>query len=94
LAYWRLKGNHKVLSVRYEDLMNDPKKYFGVIGEALDVDPSMIIGKLESSKPFSGGTIYYGNRVRLQEEVSLRPTSKKPTGLRAGLSDLINFIWY
>lgn len=94
LAYWRLKGNHKAVSVRYEDLMNDPKKYFGVIGETLDVDYSIIINKLESSTPFSGGTIYYGNRIRLKEEVSLRPPTKKPTGMGAALSDLINFIWY
>ncbi|MFT4526066.1 MAG: hypothetical protein ACI85F_002230 [Bacteroidia bacterium] len=94
LAFWRLKGNHRAISVRYEDLMNDPKKYFGLIGEKLDVDASGVIGKLNSSTPFSGGTIYYGNRVRLQKEVTLRPASKKPTGMGAVFSDLINFIWY
>lgn len=94
LAFWRLKGKHRAISVRYEDLMNDPKKYFGLIGEQLDVDASEVISKLESSTPFLGGTIYYGNRVRLREEVSLRPPSKKPAGMGAFFSDLINFIWY
>ena len=93
-AFWRLRNNHRAISLRYEDLMGDPKKYFGLIGEKLDVDSSEIIRNLESSTPFSGGTIYYGNRVRLQEKVSLRPPSKKPAGLSAVLSDVINFIWY
>lgn len=94
LAFWRLKAKHRAISVRYEDLMNNPKKYFSIIGTELEVNATQIISKLESSTPFSGGTIYYGNRVRLQEEVTLRPASQKPTGMGASLSELINFIWY
>ena len=94
LAFWRLKGKHLAISVRYEDLMNDPKKYFSLIGEKLSVDTAQIVGKLNSSSPFLGGTIYYGNRVRLQPQVTLRPPSNKQNGMGAILSDLINFIWY
>lgn len=94
LAFWRVRGNHKAISVRYEDLMTDQKKQFALIGEKLGVDVSVITQKLETETPFQAGTIYYGNRVRLQDEVKLRPPSAKPTGLGAAVSDLINFIWY
>ena len=94
IAYRTLKGRHRCLSVRYEDLMSDPQTHFENIGETLGFDTSDIVKKLKNNEPFSGGTIYYGNRVRLQNEVTLRPASEKPKGLGALLTDAINYIHY
>ena len=63
------KRGMDVLHMRYEDLLQDPVRELGRIGNWLSLDLSPSQGKIERNEPLARGHIITGNRLRRQREL-------------------------
>jgi len=85
----------RYLKIRYEDLLQDPRRTLGRISEFTGLDLCASIEKIESSLPLKRGHVFNGNRMRMRDEVVLNtanPTYKKSLGNR--FINLMHACWY
>lgn len=86
-AYWTLKnllcealtavhGKRRSLRIRYEDLAEKPLETLGEIGAITSLDLSEVGRAAASSQPISSGHVVYGNRLRMHDEIVVRPDHK------------------
>ncbi len=91
-----LNRNHKMVSIRYHDLVADPETTLTVIGKALDIKLDQSIHLARSGGPFQKGMLFDGNRIRLEKEIRLHPVTgeSKPQGLQDYLTLLFQRMWW
>jgi hypothetical protein len=66
----------KILKIRYEDVVGNPKKTFREIGDFLELDLSECVMKIEEQKPFNIPHIIGGNRFKTLSEVTIKKDEK------------------
>ena len=70
-ALCRRVGKDRSVTVRYEDLLEDPVGELGNIGEKIGIDLSDVAAKLLKREPISPGHQMAGSRIRLQKDLVL-----------------------
>jgi len=61
------------MRMRYEDLVHDPVEALRRVSTLVDLDYSQIAQKILQGEALKGGHQIAGNRLRMQEEIRLRP---------------------
>jgi CxxC motif-containing protein len=87
-----LKRKHKVVTVTYEDMVNQPVKMLSEIEKMLDVDLKSAINKIKSNTPLSVGMLFDGNRIRLKDEIVVQPS--KSIKLRSIKDFIVRYIQF
>lgn len=81
----RSLGSDRYLRIRFEDLREDPESVLHEIGTFAGLDLSTVADRAVSGQPVPVGHNVGGNRVRLQDRISLRRTSLEERRPWAGL---------
>ena len=71
------KRGHSVIRLTYESLLTDKENSLLKIQSKLGVDQSELIAKVKQSQPLKTGFLFDGNRIRLQETLTLRNLEQK-----------------
>lgn len=66
-------GSKRVIRLRYEDLLSDPRQFFQELSFFLNKDLSGIVDRLERQEPFEMPHIIAGNRMRSEQQIKLKP---------------------
>jgi len=77
IALNKLKNEHRVVEVTYEDLINYPEKLLRQLENSLQLDFSQAIDTLRDNHPLIIGKLFDGNRIRLKEKIYLKPDFKE-----------------
>jgi len=95
IAVNKLKRKHKVVTVTYEDMVNQPIKMLSEIEKTLDIDLKSVIYKIKSNIPLSVGMLFDGNRIRLKDEIVVQPSkSVKLRSIKDFIARYIQFFLY
>ncbi len=90
----RISGQNQVLTVLYEDLVNDTAGVLRKISETFEIDLQEAIGLADQRLPFKVGTLFDGNRLRLERQVLVRrDTGETTVGLRDRICRAVNDRW-
>ncbi len=71
----RKLGAQRYLRLCYEDLVSEPEKTLERIGGTFSIDTVPAIDKIRRNQPLERGYVLNGNRMRMQERVTLRTSS-------------------
>lgn len=89
------KRGNETISIKYEDLINNPEQTINKISNKLNVDLSSLISKLSTKKALNTGFLFDGNRIRLKESLTLRVLDNKHSKtIRYYFTKAFNFIVY
>jgi len=73
----KLKRKHKVVTIRYFDLVNEPINTFSEIERNLNVSLHDLHSIWNNNEKFNVGKLFDGNRLRLNNSISIKPSLKK-----------------
>lgn len=91
----RLAKKHRVVRVRYEDLINEPEKLLQQIEDGIGLDLSTTIKRVRNDEPLKVKFLFDGNRMRHQESIKLMRGQKVgKLSLADHISRLINYPIY
>lgn len=91
----KLRKNHPVVEIRYEDLVSQPEAILHQIQEGIDVDLSAVIQKVNHDDFLQVGDLFAGNTMRMKEQIKLqRGLSDYPKNFRNRMTRLINLTVY
>lgn len=95
LSIFILKDKHKIIEIKYEDLVNNPVDTMLKIEEKLDINLSNTIDKIKRKEPLQIGYLFDGNRIRLNENLK-EIKKRKVTKLKTvdSFTRLVNFFLY
>ncbi len=84
----RRTGKGREIRLRYEDLVTNPAASLQRVGDSLDLDFNTVIERIDGGEDLDPGHVVAGNRLRMSNQVKLRPdmgwkTSLSPRDLRA-----------
>lgn len=97
LSVWKLrKRGHKVISLKYEDLISNPLTVLDDMGRKLGIDVTTASRKIENSETLDTGFLFDGNRIRLKENIVLQREIKKEkkNGLANFFTRSFNYLIY
>lgn len=78
LSVWKLrKRGHKVIVLKYEDLIVKPINVLNYIGTELGIDVREVQEKIRSDEALDTGFLFDGNRIRLKESIVLQKNIKE-----------------
>jgi len=78
LSIWRLrKRGHKVVVLKYEDLIAKPIDVLEYIGTELGLGIKSVQEKIEKDEVLDTGFLFDGNRIRLKENIVLQKKIKE-----------------
>lgn len=90
-----LQKQHKLMVVKFEDMITAPIETLEQIQDAFDMDLSGSIEIIKSRQPFEVGRLFDGNRLRLKEKIMLRSDlTHYNLSFKEKISILINFLWW
>jgi len=72
----KYKG-HKITTIRYEDLIENPIDTLCDIQEVLDLNQKDLIEKIKNNKSLDTGILFDGNRIRLNESIILKKQTRE-----------------
>lgn len=91
LAIRKLRKNHEVHEVMYEDLIAEPEKILDGIQNAFNIDLSRVRDIISRDEDLIMGDLFAGNTLRMKESIKLRRGHKKyPMNFRNGVTRIIN----
>ncbi len=91
----RLKRQHRVIEITYEDLIHDPVALLNDIQGALNVDLSAAISKIANDEYLTVGELFEGNSMRIKPQIKLRRSKKpQPQTFRDNLTRVLNYRIY
>lgn len=73
-AIRKLGKNHKVITIKYEDLLNQPIKVLAEIEKKLSMDLSLVKEKLQKKEALKVGYLFDGNRIRTNDVIAFQPS--------------------
>lgn len=73
----RLKKKHKVVTVKYEDLVAYPAETLDKIAAKFDIDFTSLKKKLKADEPLKVGDLFEGNSMRIKSNIKLKRTVPK-----------------
>ncbi len=90
-----LQKRHRVVTVRYGDLVSDPESTLKAIAGALELDLKKVIRLVSDDAPLSTGVLFEGNRIRHEKSIRLRrnATTRTPS-LRDRLAGILHRTWW
>jgi hypothetical protein len=95
LAVYKLRRKGaKVCKIRHEELLDNPLRTVRFIEESLNVDMSNIKKIVSEQDSFNVGTLFYGNRVRLLDTLTLKRTMSSRKTVYDRITRIVNYIWY
>jgi len=84
----KLRKTHKVVTISYSELVNSPLCAFDKIEKHLEIELSELKNICNKKDEFKVGYLFDGNRLRLNNSITIKPSIKKKT------KHLINTIMY
>jgi hypothetical protein len=85
----------RYLKIRYEDLVQDPRRVLGRISSLTGLDLHCALDKIDNGEPLKKGYVFNGNRVRLKTRVVLELVNKTyRNSLGNRITRLMNSFWY
>lgn len=91
----RLRRKHKVLEVKYEDLVSHPVEELQKMAIAFDLDLSTAMKKIESDDDLRVGNLFEGNSLRIKEKIRLnRGVPEHPVTIKNILTRIFNLPIY
>jgi hypothetical protein len=86
----------RVSKLRYETLLAEPERALRSMQQALDVDLSRSIQRIEHDAELEVGHLFEGNRIRLQESLRLRRGGGLPGEwtVRDRIATALNGVWW
>jgi hypothetical protein len=88
------KRGHKVAEITYEDLTRNIANTIHEIEKDLDLDLTLLKNKICKGEKLKTGFLFDGNRIRLQESITLRQPKKNVKNIKFYLTRIINYIIY
>ncbi|WP_127846056.1 sulfotransferase [Psychroflexus aestuariivivens] len=88
------KRGHKVSEITYENLTKDTENTLVKIQKDLDLDLTSLIGKINKKEKLKTGFLFDGNRIRLQESITLRHSKKPKKDIKFYFTRILNYIIY
>jgi len=64
LAVLKLRGKHQVISLSYEEMIDNPARVFSHLGATLKMDLATTVHNIQSGRPVEVGLLFEGNRIR------------------------------
>jgi hypothetical protein len=97
VVYKYLNRNHKCVVVNYDKLISNPLGEFHTIENELGISLNDVKNKMVNNQPFEVGSLFDGNRLRLDKEIKIRNSKKK--GKTASLTNVVlmrlhKIFWY
>jgi hypothetical protein len=93
----KLKKDHKISTVSFDNLLTDPIKTLSKIEEDLELDLSLPRELIEKDIAFKVGYLFDGNRLRLNKDVIVKKPAVSTPDIK-GVSNLFyplhKFTWY
>ena len=94
-AVRKLSKSHLCYKLNYDDFLTRPALELGKMSEALQLDLSECIQKLEKTTPLETGFLFDGNRIRLKETLLLQSTNNGGVkSIGDFITRIINYIVY
>ena len=91
----KLRKKHKVVSLKYEDLIKMPEQILAEIQRELKVDLTESIRRIENDEYLEVGELFEGNSIRINERVKFRREDIiYPRNLKNGVTRALNFLIY
>ena len=83
------------MKIRYEDMIDDPKKTLETISHHTGIQFNSVIEKIKKNQPLRRGYIFNGNRMRMSNDIRLKSKNRIfPKSLKNKFIVLINGFWY
>ena len=87
----KLRVNHPIHEIRYEDLITEPETVLKGIAGAFDIDLSTAIQKVRNDEYLQVGDLFAGNTMRMKEQIKLRRGAPETDwNLRNRMTRIIN----
>lgn len=68
----KLRKKHTVVTISFEELIQQPKKVLSDLGKQLHLDLTIPIQKIEQNEALEVGDLFEGNNIRLKPQVKFR----------------------
>lgn len=95
LTIRKLRKKHRVVEIKYEDLLENPEHTLEVIQKSIGVDLSAAIQKIKHDETLNVGFLFDGNRIRLKDTIKLkRGASKQEATSIDRVSRVLNYVLY
>lgn len=88
------KRGHKVSEVTYESLTKDTANTLDKLQNDLDIDLTSLIDKIKKREKLKTGFLFDGNRIRLQESITLHQSKKPKKNIKFYFTRILNYIIY
>lgn len=88
------KRGHKVSKITYEALTEDTESTLNKIQKDLDIDLTSLVDKTNKKEKLKTGYLFDGNRIRLQESITLRKPKKTKKDIKYYFTRIINLLIY
>lgn len=95
-VFFILRKKHKMMTVNYNELVENPTKVLQDIADKLNLDLNNSIRLARNGEPFQKGLLFDGNRMRLEKEVRLQKAGgqTKPESLKDYTTLLLQKFWW
>ena len=92
---WKLRKKHRVVEIKFEDLLEKPEQTLELIQKSIDIDLLVPIQKIKNNEALNVGFLFDGNRIRLKDTIKLKSGASKQEATSIDrLSRTFNYMLY
>ena len=95
LAERTLRKRHRIITIKYEDLLEKPYIVLENIQKKLQIDLSSASYRISNGEGLKVGKLFDGNRIRLEDSIKVESNAEKnPDSFKNMMTAAFNYMWW